>query len=344
MSVEGGSIGSIGAVSAGPSIGPSIGSISGRGFEGRGGFSPSFVNEGPVAPAFLENTMPLTLNKFNPIGEIIFNPATSVLNQAEEVAAAAWENSEPVSVIQQAEQVAEKAWEVWKPEGRMVQFKAEPIVPSEADRIQVIRVLEATTQAGIKPEVSKKWVVNALPVTQAQARPDSQAQTWTETIQQVVEQQEVIEEEKNDQQLETSKKEQSREIRRRYVVDDKALSQIVVEVKAAVVKAKEVAVKLGIRLTGLLVDKFLPGQHPGNESEVVKGKGPDGSIPERKEAIKAHGEFSSELEAENTAVRIAYEKPPVAIRPDGQPVSTEDIYRVYKEESRIEDDPNLTNV
>lgn len=126
--------------------------------------------------------------------------------------------------------------------------------------------------------------------------------------------------------------EEIEQIRRKYVVDERALSQVVAEVKQAVVQAKELANKLGIRMTGKLIGMFVPGQHEGNESEVVKGVGPDGSIPARQQSIESLGEFFSEVQAEEEVIREAYEKPPVKIRPEGQgqPVKDEDVARVFR--------------
>ena len=59
MGVEGGSIGSIGSVSAGLSVGGGLSELGAPGGEfGPGvGIGSAIVNEGPVAAAFLENTM-----------------------------------------------------------------------------------------------------------------------------------------------------------------------------------------------------------------------------------------------------------------------------------------------
>lgn len=132
--------------------------------------------------------------------------------------------------------------------------------------------------------------------------------------------------------------EQAEITRRRFVLDEGALGRIVTEIKEAVTKASRLADEQGIKLTGFLVRRFLPAQHPGNESEAVKIRGgsrPDGSIPERSEAIGSHGEYESGAEAEKRSVKEAYEKPPVKVRKEGEglPIRKEDVARVFKYEA-----------
>lgn len=144
------------------------------------------------------------------------------------------------------------------------------------------------------------------------------------------EMEEAVIEEATDDESRALVDEEIRSVRRKYVVDDRALWQVVVEFKEAIAKAKESAKNLGIKLTGSLIGKFLPGQHPGNESEVVKGRGPDGSIPERQQDIETLGEFSSDEKAEEKVIKIAFDKPPIKIRIEGKPVRDEDVQRVHK--------------
>lgn len=74
MSVEVGGIGSVAAVaSVGPAVsaGISLGAKFGPSLIGPESYTPTIINEGPVASNFLENSV--TLVKFNPIGEIQFS-------------------------------------------------------------------------------------------------------------------------------------------------------------------------------------------------------------------------------------------------------------------------------
>src|SRR3989304_10559320 len=123
MPIELGSFGSIGNIAG--SLGRAGGAI-----EGMGKIAPALaglgeamkaplgniVKEGPVRGGFLEGFRPMNISDINPIdkggtiaplGEIVFQPSVpSVIEQAESVAAAAWEKREiptPTEAVLQAE-------------------------------------------------------------------------------------------------------------------------------------------------------------------------------------------------------------------------------------------------
>lgn len=348
MSVEGGPSGVVAAVSTGLAVGPgvSLGPAISGGMEASlthqfgpniaslktGPLFSTIVKEGPVAPVMLEKTVPLSLEKFPTQGEIRFQQPL-VITQAEEVAAKAWAASEPAastavalpSVVEEAKRATVRAWEAPEPEplseAAVIREAEYWLGASSADRIQAAKVLEAATQAGIKPEVAKKWVANALPGTQPQIK--------TEVSQQVSAEPQVTGKMETQREV-GAQEEEKKELKRKYVLDERTLDQRIMEIKAAVVRAKEEASKLGAKVTGKMVAWFLSAEHSGNRSEVVKNKGPDGSLTETQEAIRSLKEFAESIEAQVAAIEIAKDRPPVKIRPEGEPVSQEDVERIYR--------------
>lgn len=103
------------------------------------------------------------------------------------------------------------------------------------------------------------------------------------------------------------------------------------EIREAVAKARAEAGRLGLKkIAGWLVAKFLPPEHEGNRSQVVKKTGPDGSYGETVEAIAGAGKFASEQQALERSNKIIAEKKPVKLGKEGTPVAGQDVARVFK--------------
>lgn len=264
----------------------------------------SIVNEGPLTREEVENSMTLTLNQPKLIGEIRFNPEqTQNESDIPEVFLEAFESPDSK---------AKRIWEELK--------KQESLTPEMTHRAYIIEVLQAQ---GTQPETKA-----------ANGHSYSLPQPGYNYLQveKAIKKQEILFEKKTNKTPHVVVEERNEVKKKRFVLDERALGVVIVEISAAVRKAAALAHGLGIKITGSLIDRFLPGQHPGNESEAVKGKGPDGSIEERAEDIKNHGEFATDVEADSASIKVAEEKPPVKIREEGEgePVKDEDVYRVFQ--------------
>lgn len=259
----------------------------------------TIVKEGPVSRGALENTM--TIAKFNPIGEIVFKPSVpSVLEQAQAIAAAAWEKSELTPQVPQ---------EVLLP---VVLPRAEPLVAPRVEPAPALQTSPAPkTEARVSHQVSR--VVSPQPLLKEKE------------MEEVVEEKIRVDEPKEslDEQEEIIKKE------RFYLVDEPVLVQVQSEVDQAVEKGKEEAENLGLgkRIIGFIVAKFIPAQHEGNTGGAVKPHGFDGTIPARKEAIAARKEFSSKKEVE----AVVLENRPVSIGENGELASPQEIRTTFRD-------------
>ncbi len=296
--------------------------------------------EAPIGPFVNEGLVKGGLEMFKPIGQIKFHNQSG-LNAADAVLEAqlVLAQNRPKSL---STEIPTKSLTYSEPvlNTRQVfgeersSLKAQSLLMLVAGRVFFPISLEIAAAVTPTPDVNQAIIVITEPEAIIQSstyiRPQTDSATaeslqHEEEIEQEKEEEEVIEEPDDNLEEENVKK-----LKLKRVVDDRALSQIIVEIKQGIKKAKEITKILGTKITGSLLATFLPGQHPGNESEDVKGKGLDGSILERKEAIEAQGEFASEVEAEERSVRVAYEKPPIKVREHGKSVSAEDVYRVHK--------------
>lgn len=116
-----------------------------------------------------------------------------------------------------------------------------------------------------------------------------------------------------------------------YLEDEEVSAQRKDEIRQAIFKAKLEALTLGLKkITGKLIAMFLPAEHAGNRSQIVKKRGPDGSYEETLEAIASSGEFDSALEAAKRAEKIVEEKKPVKKGKEGKKVASFDVARVFK--------------
>lgn len=315
MSVEGRGVSAGGGVgiSVGPAVGPSV------------GIGSIIVNEGPVAPAFLENTMPLTLNSFKPLGEIIFNPEPkpAVLAQVEQVAATAWNVSEPVSVIQQAEEVAARAWEATEPKVQSIGY---PVLNHVLDKEKaVVPVIEWTPIPNVIQVQKTKTVYQQA---SAVAIPSPQEKL----VEQIVAEEEIDVKDREEKRMAASEEEEIESIRLKNVVDVPVSEQREHEIEQATDKAEAEAIAEGIEgIEGWRIVKFLPHQHPGNESGIIRNTGlRDGSLDETEQELAAK-KFVSKTEVKQRAAAIvSKEKPPVKQDRDGQLVKDQDVARVFK--------------
>lgn len=345
--VEGGGGIGIGAAPVSGTIdgGPAFGAAPiGRGFE--------IVNDWSIGRNEVENTMILTGNRPKTLGQIEFNnplteesvasePKTlinfSLVDEAVKIVGQVLEPNTVTAVIEHPINKVKNIWEELRdqedltPDVANRAFLAAAAVgkspqafgwPS-ADLEYVTSVLQETTQDAEPIKANKGMLV--APYSAPHSSPQSAK------VHEVLEEQEKKARKKDNSFVASEEEIETR--RKRFVLDEGAQGVVIAEIRQAVRKASVLAFKLGRKITGFLIARFLPGQHPGNESEAVKGRSPDGSIPTRAEAIKKHGEFASYEEAEKTSIEAADEIPPIKVRNEGEgePVKDENVYTVYKD-------------
>lgn len=343
------------AVRVGPSIGPSIGSIAGRGFEGAKGFTPTIVNEGPVAPKFLENTMPLSFNE--PLGEIIFNPfkskeaslesevtTPSVIQQAEEVAATAWKVSEPVSVVAQAEGIAVRAWETTEPKVKMLKQVFDREIQTESVQYDLVPVSEPTIARFSEPAPLPGVKVRTQPASAVSVGTENKVVTrvirTTSTptqrevySQQIMEEKKVVKENKKEDKPQAKKSEKESVVKVKFVEDTQVSEQRRGAIRTAIKKAKAWAQTLGLRgITGRLVARHLPKEYWESEeyrSEIVKGKGVDETVKLTAKSIEIDAnEYQSDEQAEGLVEKVKNYRP--VKKGEGQPVTVEEVRQVLE--------------
>lgn len=287
----------------------------------------SIVNEGPVGPGFrLEDTVPLTLNKLEPLGEIIFNPQqTQSESSIPQVFLEAFETSENKArrIYEELQEqpdltagMLERAFLAAAKVGKSPRAFGWP----RADLEYITIVLQGQSVEAEAKGLDKKVAGFHIPVLQENQNQKAFPQKAYNIFEQKAHKILHIQQEDHEVQ------------KKRFVLDERAMEVVITEFRTAVRKASILAQRLGSNITGPLIKRFLPGQHPGNKSEAVKGRGFDGAIPERAEAIQKHGEFESEEEAERVSFEEVIRRPPVRIDKDGhgKRVTEEDVYRVFK--------------
>ncbi|MBI2018082.1 hypothetical protein HYS96_00065 [Candidatus Daviesbacteria bacterium] len=330
MGVEGGSSGVGGvSVSLGPSIGASIGpAIS----IGRGGFGS--VNEGPVRGS-LEGFRPMNVSDINTI-------QPSVIEQAKEVAAQAWNVSEPLDVqevLGQAEAVFSAAQRPLSlPSLRALAKQSDTEIASSGSTTLTIprndRLVEPMIMPRIEP-VSALQVSPALePVTKTSTKTENRISVVPAISPQPVLQEgveEVLVQEKMEESVNEQEEEEEIVEKRLYLEDERASSQRRYEIKEAIKKAVIEASRLGWKkITGALVAKFMPPEHADNRSAALKDKGPDGSLEETQAALASKGQIDSEEKAQKIGDAAVAENKPIKYGKDGTPVKDEDVARVFK--------------
>lgn len=271
MGIE--AIGSIGtalgsvATAAGKGAAPVAADLAKFGPELKGVYLPTVINEGPVAPKFLENTMPIAIGKLNPV------VAKPMVMPRIEPMAVPW-------ILPKVRPALE------------IQPKSHPVIET--------RAVNQPTQA-IRPALEEQEVKELV-----------------EEKQEVKDSKESMEEEEVMESF-------------LYIEDKEVSMERRHEIRQAIIKARVETERLGLKkIAGALVAKFLPVEHEGVRSQVVKEKGPDGSYEETIEAIAGTGELESEEEAVRRFDLVVAEKKPVKNGKEGIPVEIRDIARVFK--------------
>ncbi len=286
----------------------------------------NIINEGPVRGGFLEGFRPMNtttdITTINTGGTIVPSFAPSVIQQAEAVAATAWKTNEPPVPMQpvlQAESIQAIA-EVAEP--RMIKEATYwftdipgPRVVKQAEIIMSLVAPKIIEHTQSQPQTRTENRVSVLP----QPAP-------------VEQEKEEIVEEKVEKKKPEERMEESEEVEKQmYLEDGDASAQRRTEIRGAIVKARVEADRLGLKkIAGWLVAKFLPGEHEGNRSQVVRKIGPDGSYQETVEAIAGAGELESKEKAVEKFDAIVAEKKPVKFGKNGNPVGNTDVARVFK--------------
>lgn len=314
MSIEGGSGG---GVSGG------VGGIAslGGGIEGgsAGGF-PSIINEGPVRGS-LEGFRPMNVSDITTIDKGGTTAPPSVLQQAETVAAAAWEGKvggevhqrqhpgEPVPeskeffpAISRPATLKQPTWEVFLPQAELV---AAPTIV-EFPKPQIV-----TSPARVSTIVAP--IVLVQPVLQEQEEEKVSERVEKQTPKEVLEEEEVT--------------------NKRVIVEDEEVTtqrRFDIRVKA-VKKAQELASKLGLKkIPGRLIALFAPAEYAGVRSQIIKEQGPDGSYQEIVEELAGAGEFESETAAQERVDQLIAEKKPAKYGKNGTPLAFEHVARIFK--------------
>ncbi len=328
MSVEGGlSVGGLGGGGVGAGV-------SRGGFEksGPGVFGPEvkrlsspLISEGPVARSFLENSMTLAIGRLDPV------QSGGVFVEDLSVQAAIAEAESIIAQAQNPLKESNSVVEMKQPEYKLPSWQG--IIPQTEPRVAPMAVPN-------KLEYPSPGVF-FYPVPEPATKTESttqQAQTLIipEAIkaeEQVVE--ELVEEKVRKDTKDSPEEEETRQSVR-YLEDGQASGQRRHEIREAILKAAVEADRLGLtKIAGWLVAKFMPAEHVGNRSQVMKNSGPDGSYQETVEAIAAVGELESNEKAAEKLNKIVVEKKPVKYGKDGTPVAQADVARVYKYKSVI---------
>jgi len=304
MNIEGGGVSAGGvSLSAGPTLGSTIsmGSIETGPV---GGFSPNIINEGPVAGAFLENTMPMTQSPFGLQKEIIFNP--SVIQQAEKVAVRAWENSNQGDI--EIEQI-----KVITPPMPELGFAYPLIEPGEDEEVKLI----ALTQ--MAPVSESKNKAATIPSIKFHSEPKKE---------EVAEEQVAVESGLEDQVSKKEEKDAHEVSQKRFLVDESALLTRLAQLRQAIDLA-------GGMLSGEVVKNLMPHENDSNRSEALKADDPykeypDGGYEETLASLGLLGKLNSEQEAYNKGRKVIEENGPVRKGKNGQGAPEDHIWKTYE--------------
>lgn len=230
--------------------------------------------------------------------------------QAEQIAAAAWKNTEPTTSVIPAEE-----WAVL-PE----------IVVDQKTGTEPITHLQPQTRRIIRPAVSPSVV------RQAEA-------TYAPVVeQQLVEK--IVEEKVTDptgvanaaeEPFELREEQETQELRLKYVEDEPVSRQRKYELKEAIKKAGAEAEKEGIdEIDGSKIKKFFAPEHAGNRSGIAEDGVADGSLLETYQEVSAES-YESVTEAVERADAIVDDKKPVTKGAEGEAVKEIDIARVRRD-------------
>lgn len=98
-----------------------------------------------------------------------------------------------------------------------------------------------------------------------------------------------------------------------WIIDEEAQAQRRFDLKTAARSAKELAVKLGLKIIpSEFIAKFMPSENSTNRSKAVEPEGPDGTYePIILPTIAKYGEFESQEQAETVGEKILEDNNPV---------------------------------
>lgn len=309
MSVEAGPSGAIGVT------GPA--SLAGTVPVATGEFS-TIVIDGPVSLEALENTMPMTLSKFNPVGEIVFRPSgPSVIEQAEAVAAAAWETTALPTPQEEAQNPLTEKGAV---------AKVEPWLGTRAETVIIPHEPRVIPMTAPRLEAQPQPVVVASPKTESKR---ANAQTVSrsfpqEQIMEVTEEKKTVAQE-NKEQGNNAKESEEQSLKKVKLVEAVHVSERRRwTLKAAVKKAAEG----GERLTLRLIRKFLTWTRE-DLSPIVRHKGADGTLSLIDQALESETVEYSSKEAEKKSVGLVEKYRPVE-KGEGDPVTMGEVRQVLE--------------
>lgn len=296
---------------------------------------PTLVNEGPPSKSLLADMPYIGLDNLNPRGGNRFDFETP-LNAKDAIL-------EAESILAQARTsplTAEPSVLVGPALAKNPRTQLEPIV-------QMYRIGETATQVVIQPEVKRQQLttafldpapktesVPAVQVTTHQAESKSSSQTiqtspqaQEQEIEEIVAEKKLITGEPQVEEIEVVDEERHG-LSLKDVEDVEVTKQRIDEFKQAIDKAgAEKEDDQGI--DGRRVVELLPTENPNNQSQIVRGKGPDGSRVETIEEF-AVKKFTSREKAIKAARILISEKPPVKKAKEGKHVPFEAVFRVLK--------------
>ena len=335
-------------------IGPSLGRIGGEGLS-LGGLSsvgkigsptlemgPSLispiVNEGPVSDGF--------------IGEIIFNPVPTFLKQAENVAAAAWKTTEPVSEIMPMASesiIPETFIEAFAPAHKspVSHEVAMPIMPpkvepSEEPELGIMAAVFHAQRNQVVPQVAgmidlsqnmannfKPDAKDAYQKSQILTQPMPQPLLAEETLKE----EEVADENRTEEKSYTLEGQEIEILRLKHVEDSEVSEARKLEIREAIRKAKnEAEVDGSPEIEGWRIQKHASAY--GRRSGILDEDDPDGLLLDgsRVESIEelAGRNYGSESEANAKSEALISEKPPVKRAKTGNRVDRQAVARVKK--------------
>lgn len=124
------------------------------------------------------------------------------------------------------------------------------------------------------------------------------------------------------------------ELKKVYLEDEEVQEVRQVELKTAIRKAFEQALKYGWeKITGEQVAQFLPVDHENNRSQIVKKKGPDGTNLAVKQGVAQTGDLYSEEGAQQILDKILEQNKPVRLGKNsehGKKVSLDEVKKVLR--------------
>lgn len=290
----------------------------------------------------------ITVAKFNPVGEIVFNPSVRpVIEQAESIAAAAWERSEPLqkkAVLTEAESILAQDTKVYTAEQVNIgynQSRPRPIVPilPKHDLMQVQRTIVALEKAGLtdlsknitKPlqQQAEAGVVSKQTLNLPGPYPQEQAE-------QIAEIDEVVGQKVGDEDLDIREEENVEVVKTSHSVDKKAVGKRYGAIIRAAKEAK--AAKESKGESGPISGREI-GEYVSNPQDLSFRGGefnkvdPEGNLPdgtwEANLVDLDKTTFSSVEEVEKQAPGIISQNNPFE-KGDGEGVTDKTIATGYK--------------